>query len=279
MRKLIITWKKFTENFNFYIKPGMNNVIFGHIGKRKLISMILVSTGLLLSSCSHYYYVPGAQNVPLFRDKNELHISGSYGEGLETKCINIQAAYSLTDKIGIMTDFMSAKGGKLSDHNYGKGNYFDGAVGYFKPLDKFGVFEIYGGLGHGDQYHEYSNFYYNQSTGYADLSFTKLYFQPSFGFTSDFFDIALSTRISRITFNNIDNNISGNTDSYNKLSALSDKGHMFLEPGITVRAGWKSVKVQVQAVYSKYLNNPRLYIGEEYHISLGLSCAFGKKPR
>jgi hypothetical protein len=54
---------------------------------------------------------------------------------------------------------------------------------------------------------------------------------------------------------------------------------MFLEPGITVRAGWKSVKVQVQAVYSRYLNNPRLYIGEEYHFSLGLSCTLGKKPR
>jgi hypothetical protein len=278
MRKLIITSKKLTDSFSDFIKPGKKNVIFGFNKKRIIRSLILISTGLLLVSCSHYYYVPSAQNVPLFREKNEFHISGSYGEGSETKGINIQAAYSLTDKVGIMTDFMSAKGGSLSDHNYGKGNYFGGAVGYFKPVDKFGVFEIYGGLGRGDQYHEYSSFYYNQSIGYADLSFVKLYIQPSFGFTSDCFDIALSTRISRITFNLLDNNISGNTDSYNNLFALSDKSHLFLEPGITFRAGWKSVKVQVQAVYSRYLNNPKLYIGEEYHFSLGLHCTFGKKP-
>jgi len=279
MRKLIITTRKLTDFISDFFVPGMKNVIYSLYKKRKIFSLILLSTGLLMDSCSHYYYVPGAQNLPLFRDKNELHISGSYGAGLETEGINIQAAYSLTDKIGIMTDFMSAKGGILSNHNYGKGNYIDGAVGYFKPLEKSGVFEIYGGIGHGDQYHEYGSFYNNQSTGYSDLSFTKLYIQPSFGFTSDYVDIALSTRISRITFNILDNNISGNTDSYTNLIALSDKSHLFLEPGITIRAGWKSVKVQVQAVYSRYLNNPRLYIGEEYHISLGLYCTLGKKPR
>jgi hypothetical protein len=279
MRKLIITGKKLTDSFSDFINQGKKNVIFGFNIKRKICSLILISAGLLMGSCSHYYYVPGAQNVPLFREKNEFHISGSYGEGLESTCINIQAAYSLTDKIGITTDFMSAKGGNPSNHNYGKGNYFDGAVGYFKPLNKFGVFEIYGGLGRGEQHHEYSSFYNNQSMGYADLSFVKLYIQPSFGFTSDFFDIALSTRISRITFNNIENNLSGNTDSYNNLFALPDKSHLFLEPGITFRTGWKSVKVQVQAVYSRYLNNPRLYIGEEYHISLGLYCTLGKKPK
>lgn len=279
MKKLIITGKKLTDSFSDFIKLFKGNLIFGFNKKREICSFFLISAGLLMSSCSHYYYVPGAQNVPLFRDKNELRLSGSYGVGLETEGINIQAAYALTDKIGIMTDFISAKAGNPYDHNYGKGNYFDGAVGYFKPLDKYGVFEIYGGLGRGDQYHEYGSFYNNQSTGNADLSFTKLFIQPSFGFTSDYFDIALSTRLSRISFNILENNISGNTDSYNKLSALSDKSHLFLEPGITLRAGWKSVKVQVQAVYSRYLNNPRLYIGEEYHISLGFYCTLGKKPR
>jgi hypothetical protein len=279
MRKLIIFRRKLTDSFSDFVKPRKKYIIYGPYKKRKTCSLILISAGLLMGSCSHYYYVPGAQNVPLFREKDELHISGSYGEGLESKGINIQAAYSLTDNVGIMTDFISAKGGNLSNNNYARGNYFDVAAGYFKPLDKFGVFEIYGGLGRGEQHHEYGSFYYNQSTGYADLSFIKLYIQPSFGFTSDYFDIAFSTRISRITFNILDNNISGNTDSYNNLFTLSDKSHLFLEPGITLRAGWKSVKVQVQAVYSRYLNNPRLYIGEEYHLSLGLYFALGKKPK
>jgi hypothetical protein len=178
-----------------------------------------------------------------------------------------------------MADFMSASGGNISSHNYGKGNYFDGAVGYYKPLGKYGVFEVYGGIGHSKQHHEYNNSYYDPKTGKADLSFLKFYIQPSIGFTSDYFDIAVSTRISRVTFNNIENNIAGSTDEYDKLYFLADKSHLFLEPGITVRAGWKSVKVQVQAVYSGYLNDPNLYIGEKYHISLGLYGSFGKKSR
>lgn len=71
---------------------------------------------VLLSSCSHYYYVPNVQNVPLFREKNEYRISGSYGFGDESSCAEVQAAYSVSDKIGIMTDFMSAKGGTINPY-------------------------------------------------------------------------------------------------------------------------------------------------------------------
>ena len=279
MKKLIITGKMLTANFRDYINPEKNNVDHGLNKKKKICSLILASAGLFLSSCSHYYYVPDVHNVPLFKEKNEFRISGTYGEGRETKCIEIQTAYSVTDKIGIMSDFMSAQGGNINSHDYGKGNYFDGAIGYYKPVGRFGVFEIYGGLGRSGQHHEYGNSYYNQSTGYANLSFTKLFVQPSIGLISYPLDIALSARISRITFDNIENHISSDIDSYNELRALSDKSHLFIEPGITIRGGWKSVKVQVQAVYSWYLNNPKLYIGEDYHISLGLYCTLGKKPR
>jgi hypothetical protein len=117
MKKLIITGKKSTDSFTNFISTGTKNVIYGLNNKRKMCSLILISAGIILGGCSHIYYVPGAQNVPLFREKDEFHISGSYGEGIESRCINIQAAYSLTDKIGIMTDFLSAKGGNPSDNN------------------------------------------------------------------------------------------------------------------------------------------------------------------
>ncbi|MCX6253680.1 MAG: hypothetical protein NTV31_04295, partial [Bacteroidia bacterium] len=129
--------------------------------------------------------------MPLFREKNEYRLSGTYGEGDESICAEVQAAYSITDKIGVMTDFMSARGGNVSGKNYGKGNYLDGAIGYYKPTGKTGVFEIYGGLGGSNQYHEYTSAYYNQYNGTSDLSFIKLYIQPSFGFTFNVFDIAL----------------------------------------------------------------------------------------
>lgn len=234
---------------------------------------------VLLSSCSHYYYVSNVQNVPLFKEKNEYHISGAFGEGDESSCLEVQAAYSATDKIGIMTDFMSAKGGDFSNKNYGKGNYLEGAIGYYKPIKSEGVFEIYGGLGGGNEHHEYTSIFENQYYGSSELSLLKLFIQPSFGFTFKAFDIALSTRFSRLSYFNVDNNIYANYNSYNELNTLSDKSHYFIEPAITLRGGWKNIKVQFQAVYAGYLNNPRLYFGEETHVSFGIYIVLAKRYR
>ena len=245
----------------------------------KNLTITILFFSVMLSSCSHYYYVPNVQNVPLFREKNEYRISGSYGFGDESSCAEVQAAYSISDKIGIMTDFMSARGGTVSDNNWGSGYYFDGAIGYYKPLARSVVFEIYGGAGGSNQHHQYVNLNYNNGTfsnsfgGTSDLSFMKIFVQPSLGLTYKAFDIAVSTRICRLSFINIDNSISGNTDIYNEVNNLSDKSHLFFEPCITVRGGWKYVKVQIQAAYSGYLNKPRLYFGEESHLSVGLYVA------
>jgi hypothetical protein len=225
---------------------------------------------VLLSSCSHYYYVSNVQNVPLFKGEKEFRISGTYGEGDESACIEAQTAYSVTDKIGITANFMSAQGGDISGKNYGRGNYFEGAVGYYKPIKRAGVFEIYGGLGGGNQHHEYTNAFSNQYYGSSDLSAVKLFIQPSFGLTFDLFDVALSSRFCSLSYTNIDNNIYGNTDLSEELYTLSNKSHLFIEPAITLRGGWKYVKLQFQVAYVANLNNPRLYFGEETHASIGL---------
>lgn len=233
----------------------------------------------LVSSCTHYYYVPNTQNIPLFREKNEYRFSGTLAEGAESSCKEVQAAYSITDHIGVMADFMSAKGGDISaNENWGKGNYFDGAIGYFKPVGKYGVFEIYGGIGGSSQHHNYITPSYTHGTtsssfgGTSDLSFTKIFAQPSFGFTTKGFDIVASTRICVLTFNSVDNQISGDVDEYNSLNNISDGSHLFLEPAITIRGGWKYVKLQLQASTASYANNPDLHF-ESYHFSIGLYIA------
>ena len=240
---------------------------------------------VLLCSCSHYYYVPSTQNVPLFRERNEYRLSGMRAGGEESVCTEVQAAYSVTDHIGIMANYMSARGGDISDNtNWAKGNYIDGAIGYYKPINKYGVFEIYGGFGGSNQHHHYMNpFYtstapYNSDGGVSDLSFTKIFVQPSFGFTFKAFDIAASTRICILSFHDINNQISGNIDEYNRLNNLSNDVHLFLEPAITIRGGWKYVKLQFQASTASYFNNPDSHF-ENYHIAIGLYIAFSKSYR
>jgi len=227
---------------------------------------------VLLCSCSRYYYVPNLQNVPLFKEKKETRVSAAFGGGDESECFEAQAAYSITGNMGIMTNFMSVKGGDGSEPVNARGNYFDGALGFYKPAGRIGVFEIYGGFGRCNQHHEYGT-----GNGDSDLSFNNIFLQPSFGITLNFFDLAVSTRINRLSFLNIVNNINTYTTWYTELNNLTDKKHYFFEPSVTLRAGWKNVKVQLQYVYSNYLNDPRLYFGEESHISLGLYLSFADR--
>ena len=120
---------------------------------KKLTTTFILA--LMFCSCSHYYYVPNVQNVPLFREKNEYRISGTYGLGTETSCLEVQGAYSVTGNLGIMTNFMSAKGIDNNEESWAKGTYLDAAIGYYKPLHKSGVFEIYGGVSGSKQHHQY----------------------------------------------------------------------------------------------------------------------------
>jgi hypothetical protein len=222
-----------------------------------------------MSSCTHYYYVSNIHNVPLFREKNEYRLSGAMAAGEESTSIELQGAYSITDKIGIMTNIMSAKGSHGLD--YAKGGYVDGAIGYYKPIKKTGVFEVYGGLGGSEQHHHYPNY------GSSDLSFVKVFVQPSFGLTGDIWDIALSTRISSVTFTNLGYDISANPDLISNLNSFSNKSHLFLEPALTIRAGWKNVKLQLQLAGVANLNNRNLFFWEATHYSLGLRFAIADR--
>lgn len=240
--------------------------------KKPVVTTIFLA--VWLSGCTHYYYVANVQNVPLFKEKNEFRLSGAYGFGDYSECTEVQAAYSITEKFGVMTNFMSAKGGDVSNNDdWANGNYFDGAIGYYKPIERSGVFEIYGGLGGSNQHHHYGN------EGTADLSFIKLFVQPSFGFTFNAFDIAVSTRLCSLSFNKIENYIYGNPNLYSELSAIANNNYLFLEPAITFRGGWKYVKLQVQAAYANVFNKSDLSFIEQPHISIGLYIAIAERYR
>jgi hypothetical protein len=227
-------------------------------------------------SCSHYYYVPNVQNVPLFREKNEYRLSGTYGSGSETSCLEVQGAYSVTKNFGVMTNFMSAKGIDNSGESWAKGNYLDAAIGYFKPLHKSGVFEIYGGIGGSKQHHQYRSETDNLTAGTSDLSFLKIFIQPSVGMTFNAFDIAFSTRLNRLSFTNIDNQIIelSNGIEFDRLNEIAQtKTFLFIEPALTIRGGWKYVKVQLQGS----LITKEHYHFAEYHVSIGINIAIAKR--
>ena len=261
--------------------------------KRQILLTFILAQ--VLSGCTHYYYIPNVQNVPLFTEKNEYRFSGNIGYASrdinyvgdqQTTCIDLQAAYSLTNNIGIMMNYMWAKESYQSDEStvkdYGRGSYFEGAAGYFKPFGQYGIFEIYGGLGTSGQHHQYADSYSNSIEGTSNLSFIKIFLQPSVGLklsSGDMsflkpFDVALSTRIYNINYGKIDNSNSEIAE-YENFSALSAENHYFIEPALTIRAGWETVKFQFQMGYAIYLNNDYMDFYEKCHASLGLYFILG----
>ncbi|HLP75136.1 MAG TPA: hypothetical protein VK155_19695 [Bacteroidales bacterium] len=222
----------------------------------------------------------------MFKEKNEYRLHGSFGLGTGTICFEGQGAYSVTSNFGIMTNFMSAKGIENSSKSWAKGNYFDVAIGYYKPLRKSGVFEIYGGVGGSKQHHQYmaenydpSNPLYNNSNaGTSNESFIKIFIQPSIGITFNWFDFAFSTRFNRLTFNNIENqiDITSNKPEFDKLFFTTQtKNFWFFEPALTIRGGWKYFKIQLQGSTGSYLNNEH-YQFDQFHISAGINIASKK---
>jgi hypothetical protein len=237
---------------------------------------ILMILAIALSSCAHYYYIPNVQNVPLFKEKNEFRAIVTEGGTDEISTTEIQAAYSITNNLAVMTNFMSANGGERTDNSWAKGKYLEGAFGYYRPFDKFGVFEVYGGFGSGNQHHQYGT--KDIDNGTADLSFVKCFLQPSLGFTFHAVDIAFSTRLTRLSFYNIDNKIKSNTESHYVDTIAQNKVSYLFEPAITLRGGWKYVKVQLQLSKSKNITHPNLRF-EKTNLSLGLYFTIAKRYR
>lgn len=251
----------------------------------KRISSLLVFT-LLLSACSHRYYLPNVHTVPLFKEKNECQLLVATGGGNEISATEVQAAYAVTNHIAAMSSVMFAKGGDVSKNNWGKGYYVEGGMGYYKPLENYAVIEIFGGFGASEQHHQYEytsvSFWGGGSTKYtgtADLSFTKVFLQPSFGLTFKNFEFALSTRLSYLSFYNINNQIDKRSIEFNYLDTISqNRNSLLLETALTIRGGWKYVKLQLQIGGLNNFTKPGLRFSTSYS-SLGLYLSIAKRYR
>jgi hypothetical protein len=122
---------------------------------------------------------------------------------------------------------------------------------------------VYSGYGRNKQHHGYSRSEYNSGTGtdeyYSDgdayLKYRRVYFQPAFGLATDNFDVAASLRLSHIWYTYIHYDVVDHPEEILIMNRLNDGNHFMLEPAITLRTGWRYIKVQFQASYAEYLND------------------------
>lgn len=240
----------------------------------------LVVVLFLLNSCKSAY-VPNAQNVPLFQEKGEIKVSVSISN-TETGPTDFQAAYALSDHIGIMVNAKNSKKEESGDVNNINSEHYkeinqvvEAGIGYFGKTNNYLTYEVYGGAGftkiglHGITWNSIDN------DSKFDANGLKYFIQPTIGFVSRAFDIGFSTRITGLKFNKYATNYSYEDLEKDQLNKLDAATHLFAEPAISMRSGYKWIKVQIQTGVSiKMTSAPIPY--ESFFGSIGLVADIGK---
>jgi hypothetical protein len=238
-----------------------------------MLAIIIITN----SSCTHYYYAPSANNVPLFKEKNEARIQAQLSSGNNYSGFDIQSAYAINNHAAVQLNIFHAS---EDDDEYGSGNgtYAEVAGGYYKPShNKHWIFETYAGIGFGGV----KNIYANSSFGFsqqAKTSVTKFFLQPSFGFTSNHFAMALSSKFSNVKLGVNNSSLTKEYDEYEyeQLNAVKGKSYFFWEPGIMIRGGFKSVQLLLQ--YTQSVGNNSLP-ADDANVSLGIIFPINKKSK
>ncbi|WP_119476540.1 hypothetical protein [Algoriphagus lacus] len=216
------------------------------------ISLLFLST--FLSSCGPVLYSTIGQNVPLFQEKGEFSGQAAYSVGFgawDSDGIGLQGAYSVSDKVAVMSSFYSLKGDDpyADDEWEGSGSYFELGGGLFGgDAEKLFLYEAFAGIGTGSIQNKSR---VNQGE-YINVKFLKPFFQPSVAFSSRYFDIALTPRIAYLTYTQKDDfNFVQNGQQIDPGVYFDQNDNQILfEPGLMIRGGLPGVKLELQYNYS-----------------------------
>lgn len=203
---------------------------------------VLAAPLVLFCSCATTLYTTNAVNVPLLKEKGEVKLNVTQND--------LQAAIAVSDNIGIMAN------GYYENYN-GSNNYRHGGamgelgLGYLLNSEGNLVMETYvgGGLG---KVHKQQQFTTNTNDDYMasfDVNAVKGFVQTNLGYRSKYFDVALTPKFSFVKYSNFSQtNYSEEQlkNDYLDRNRLTDPLFVFAEPAITVRGGYKFIKLQAQ---------------------------------
>lgn len=229
---------------------------------------------MLLGACNAVY-APNTVNTPLFRQRGELHA--------HVDKRNLQVAYAVTDHAGVMLNgYYRAEEHANEDGSSDESGWLvEAGGGYYRNVTRpWLTFETYAGvgLGHVDLQH--------RPNGEPTKSFVtdgvRAFLQPSFGFTTDYVDGAISLRGATVWYYDTRTRYWTTEELFeNDLGNIDVGTWVFLEPALTLRAGYKWIRVQLQIGKSYKLNSRDLSRDDNLNsigISIDVIRAFDRTP-
>lgn len=219
------------------------------------MNKILLLLGLaigLLSGCQTLY-VPNVVNAPLMSEPGETQIGMAVG----SNGYNLNLAFSPAPYVALMANgnLFNYRKGIEQDSLY-RQQFIEAGLGFYSRLSKYWRFETFVGYGGGLQGDEIETAYYR-----------RWFIQPDIGVSGRIVDAAFSPRI---TF------VNHNRSVFSLREFEQENKGVFLEPTVTLRAGYEQFKFQFQT-------GPTLPLGDNlygrYHkwnVSFGFHLTFVK---
>lgn len=246
----------------------------------KFLIYLLVVPNLFMA-CGPVLYSNVGHNVPLFQEKGEFSgqvaYSGSDG-AWSASGIGIQGAYSVSDKVALLSSFYSMKGREPGFDNEweGNGSYFEIGGGLFGgDPEKMFLYEAFAGIGTGG----IQNQSLTNRVEFINVKYLKPFFQPSVAFSSRYVDVALTPRIAYLTYTSKDdfNFVQDGGEELNPYQYFNKNDRKVLfEPGVMVRGGLPGIKLEIKYNFStlgessdeySLVNNQFLSVGLRFLIS------------
>jgi hypothetical protein len=214
----------------------------------------IVAAVFVLPSCAPIMYTNVGQNVPLFRQKGEVALSGgnasvqgeTYWLGAESADgFYTQAAVATGKHTAVISSYYEICSDEANSD--GSGKYFEFGIGRFSYSQKTKLTaEIFLGTGFGSIRNVYDG-------ARIDLKYVKPFIQPSVGFSSRFIDLAFTSRIAFVSYTSNSVSFSDVSQQYAFHKFWEEKRNsMVFEPGFTIRAGFKLVKLQIQYSHTSF---------------------------
>lgn len=211
---------------------------------KNLIQILVIATVIIsFSSCSTTMYTTNTVNVPLLKEKGEVKINIDQND--------LQAAVAVTDHVGIMANgyYKNYNGGNNYNHFGGMGEL---GIGYLLNSEKSNlVMETYVGAGVGKihKQEQFTNTANNTYMANFDANAAKGFIQTNLGYRTKYFDVALTPKFSFVkyaNFNSTNYSQAKLEEDYLDGNRLTSPVYVFAEPAITIRGGYKFIKLQAQ---------------------------------
>lgn len=211
---------------------------------RRTKPILFLGLCLAIVGCNPIYYSPNTQNVLIAPSAGDLMASAAY----DGNRAELQASYAVTDAIALQVNGGLYEPDDLDNGDGGSGQFLEVGAGYFAPIGNAFSWEVVALLGVGSfENHFPSTLDANPgTTGEISADLIRFGIQPAIGYRSRYFDAAVSSRILRMSFREVDGSlVYGGEDQVALLN--EGLGYLLFEPAVTIRAGLERVKLQVQA--------------------------------